>query len=155
MTAKADDGAADADVEGDSTTTKVEEVVEVAPIVESTEEIHIVESVSADEADSLLSDEEVKKAVESDIEYVKKGDTKKDIVNVDELSEAFNAGDVVDLKSLKEKGLIDPRTKTVKVLARGTINKPLTVKAHVFSETAVKMIVLTGGKVIKVTNKVK
>ena len=65
------------------------------------------------------------------------------------------AGEVVDLKSLKAKGLVDPRAKSVKVLATGKINKPLTVKAQVFSATAVKMIVLTGGKAIKVTTKVK
>ena len=155
--AKADKNVDDADEEGDSTAIKAEEVVEAAPapVVEQTEEIHIVESVSADEADSLVADEIVDKTVESDIEYVTKDDTKKDIVNVGELSEAYNAGEVVDLKSLKEKGLIDPRTKTLKVLASGTINKPLIVKAHVFSETALKMIVLTGGKVVKVTSKVK
>ena len=65
------------------------------------------------------------------------------------------AGETVDLASLKAKGLVDPRAKSVKVLATGKINKPLTVKAQVFSATAVKMIVLTGGKAIKVTTKVK
>ena len=160
--AKSDDNADSADGEGDSTTIKVEETVAApveevveAPVVEATEEIHIVESVSADEADSLVADEIVNKTVESDVEYVTKKDTKKDVVNVGELSDAYNAGEVVDLKSLKEKGLIDPRTKTLKVLASGTINKPLIVKAHVFSETALKMIVLTGGKAVKVTSKVK
>ena len=103
----------------------------------------------------MVADEIVNKTVESDVEYVTKKDTKKDVVNVGELSDAYNAGEVVDLKSLKEKGLIDPRTKTLKVLASGTINKPLIVKAHVFSETALKMIVLTGGKAVKVTSKVK
>lgn len=160
--AKSDDNADSADVEDDSTTIKVEETVAApveevveAPVVEATEEIHIIESVSADEADSLVADEIVNKTVESDVEYVTKKDTKKDVVNVGELSDAYNAGEVVDLKSLKEKGLIDPRTKTLKVLASGTINKPLIVKAHVFSETALKMIVLTGGKVVKVTSEVK
>ncbi len=153
--AKADKNADDADEEGDSIQNKAEEVIEAAPAVEKVEEIHIVESVSADEADSLVADEIVDKTVESDVEYVSKDDTKKDIVNVGELSDVYEAGDVVDLKSLKEKGIIDPKTKTLKVLASGTINKPLTVKAHEFSETALKMIVLTGGKVIKVTSKVK
>ena len=160
--AKSDDNADGADAEGDLTITKVEETVAApveevveAPVAEATEEIHIVESVSADEADSLVADEIVDKTVESDVEYVTKKDTKKDVVNVGELSDAYSAGEVVDLKSLKEKGLIDPKTKTLKVLASGTINKPLIVKAHVFSETALKMIVLTGGKVIKVTSKIK
>ena len=126
--------------------------VEEAPV---DEEIHVVESVSADEADSLVKDEVVDKTVIEEVEYVSKNDTKKDIINVGVLSDEYEAGDIVDLASLKEKGLIDPKSKYVKVLAAGIINKPLIVKAQEFSETAIKMIVLTGGKVIKVTTIVK
>ena len=129
-------------------------VVEEAP-TEEPEEITIVGSVSAEEADALVKDETVNKTVEEDVEYISKKDVKKDIVNVGQLSDAYEAGEVVDLKSLKAKGLVDPRAKSVKVLATGKINKPLTVKAQVFSATAIKMIVLTGGKAIKVTTKVK
>ena len=56
---------------------------------------------------------------------------------------------------MKEKKLIDKRAKTVKVLARGTLNKPLIVKAGDFSKTAVEMILLTGGNAVHVTYKVK
>ena len=139
---------------------EVAEAVEEAPVVEEApaeepEEITIVESVSAEEADALVKDETANKTVEVDVEYISKKDVKKDIVNVGQLSDAYEAGDVVDLASLKAKGLVDPRAKSVKVLASGKINKPLTVKAQVFSATAVKMIVLTGGKAIKVVTKVK
>lgn len=37
----------------------------------------------------------------------------------------------------------------VKVLARGSLDKALTVEAADFSLPAVKMIVITGGKVVK------
>ena len=67
----------------------------------------------------------------------------------------YTIGEVVDLESLKAKKLVDPKTKYVKVLAAGIIDKPLTVKAQEFSETAIKMIVLTGGKVVKTKTIVK
>ena len=144
----------------------VEETVEEAPVVEETveeapaneeepEEIKVVDSVSADEADAMVKDETVDKTVEADVEYVSKNDTKKAIINVGVISDNYEAGETVDLASLKAKKLIDPKAKSVKVLASGKINKPLTVKAQVFSETAIKMIVLTGGKAIKVVTKVK
>ena len=82
-------------------------------------------------------------------------DTKKAIVNVDTLSDAFEAHDVVDLASMKAKKIIDKKAKSVKVLARGSINKPLVVKAGDFSKNAVDMIVLTGGNAVHVTYKVK
>ena len=72
---------------------------------------------------------------------------KKCIVNIDTLSAHFSAGDTVDIAAMKEKGLISRKEKAVKVLARGVIGKPLTVIADDFSADAVKMIVLTGGKV--------
>lgn len=73
---------------------------------------------------------------------------KKCIVNIDTLSAHFSAGDTVDISALKEKGLIPQKGIAVKVLARGILNKPLTVIADDFSADAVKMIVLTGGKAL-------
>ena len=98
---------------------------------------------------------DVDSLVEEDVEYVSADDTKKSVVNLDTLSKEFNDGDTVDLEALKAKGLVEKKTKSVKVLARGTIDKALTVKAGEFSETALKMIVLTGGKAIKTVSKVK
>ncbi len=72
---------------------------------------------------------------------------KKCIVNIDTLSAHFSAGDIVDISALKQRGLIPQKGIAVKVLARGILNKPLTVIADDFSADAVKMIVLTGGKV--------
>ena len=71
------------------------------------------------------------------------------------MSEAFEQGQIVDLASLKTKKLIDKKAKSVKVLARGTLDKALVVKAGDFSATALEMIVLTGGKPIHVTYEVK
>ena len=127
---------------------------EVAPAT-TVEEIQYVESVSADEVDDLVEDDVVDSLVEDDVEYVSADDTKKAVVNLDTLSKEFEDGDTVDLAALKAKGLVDKKTKSVKILARGTIDKALTVKASEFSETALKMIVLTGGTAVKTTSKVK
>lgn len=70
-------------------------------------------------------------------------------VNVDDISRSFCSGDTVDLKSLKEKGLIPKRAQAVKILARGTLDKAITVYADDYSADAVKMIVLTGGVAMK------
>ncbi len=70
-------------------------------------------------------------------------------VNVDDISRNFANGDTVDLKSLKEKGLIPKRAQAVKILARGTLDKAITVYADDYSADAVKMIVLTGGVAMK------
>ena len=135
----------------------VEEVAEeaVEEAVEEAAEEEVVESVSTYEADQLAEEKHIDTEVEEDVEYIQPSDTKKCIVNLDALSDAYEAGDVVDLESLKAKKLVDKRAKSVKVLARGTINKPLTVRAGEFSDTAIKMIKLTGGTAIHVTYKTK
>ena len=74
---------------------------------------------------------------------------KRGIVNIDTLSAHFDAGDEVTLAQLIQKGLVQKNVGRLKVLARGTLDKPLTVCADDFSIDAVKMIVLTGGKAVK------
>lgn len=112
------------------------------------------EQVSAAEVQSLISDEvavalieEVKEAEEAVLSKPK------GIVNIDTLSENYEANETVTLESLKEKKLIGNSVNHVKVLARGILNKPLTVKLPEFSVDAVKMILLTGGKAIKLQTK--
>ena len=142
----------------------VEEVVEEAPaevaeeVVEEEvyeEHVVIVEEVSAEDADQIAEEQHIDIHVEEGVEYISAKDTKKAIVNVDTLSEAYGAHEIASLASMKAKGLIDKRAKTVKVLARGSLNKPLIVKAGDFSKTAVEMILLTGGNAVHVTYKIK
>lgn len=47
---------------------------------------------------------------------------------------------------LKQAGIIKEGAKLVKVLADGAIEKPLTVKVHLFSQSALKRIEEAGGK---------
>lgn len=105
-------------------------------------------SVTAQEVDSLMRDEVA-------VTLIKKSDgqsdrTKTGIINIDTLSENFESGEVVTLDEIKKrvKGF-NKKTTYIKVLARGTLDKPLTVEADSFSLQAVKMIVLTGGTAIK------
>ena len=66
-------------------------------------------------------------------------------INLDLIAANFNAGEVVTLEALIEKKLLPPGAKWYKVLARGKINKPLTVIAQDFSSSAIKAILLAGG----------
>src|SRR5580693_4380706 len=52
------------------------------------------------------------------------------VVNLDTLSQRFDKGTVVTVELLREKGLVPDTAQRVKVLARGEIDKGLTVRAH-------------------------
>ena len=69
------------------------------------------------------------------------------IVNLSVL-EAFESNSVIDIEVLNEKGLIKLVKGSVglKVLANGTVTKPLTVKANCFSAKAKEIIEAAGGK---------
>jgi len=67
------------------------------------------------------------------------------VVNLDQLSEVFEAGSSVTPEVLRERGLVRDATAPVKVLGRGEIDKQLTVRAHKFSESASKKIAAAGG----------
>lgn len=68
-------------------------------------------------------------------------------VNVGDLKR-FDASSTVDPAALCAAGLVTRRGGPVKVLASGTIDRPLTVHAHAFSKTAAAAIVAAGGKAI-------
>ncbi|HEX6738911.1 MAG TPA: 50S ribosomal protein L15 [Vicinamibacteria bacterium] len=67
-------------------------------------------------------------------------------VNVGRL-EAFEAGTIVTPEILLKHGLIRKVRDGVKVLAKGSLTKPLTVRAHKFSAKAQELITGAGGKV--------
>ena len=68
-------------------------------------------------------------------------------VNVGRLEAKFEAGDVVDGASLKEKGIIKREDALVKVLGDGELTKSLTVKVDKVSAGAKAKIEAAGGKV--------
>lgn len=67
------------------------------------------------------------------------------VVNLDTLAEVFEAGSSVTPELLRERGLVRKAHVPVKVLGRGEISKPLTVRAHKFSGTAAEKIAAAGG----------
>jgi large subunit ribosomal protein L15 len=66
-------------------------------------------------------------------------------VNVGRL-EKFEPGTIVTPEVLLKHGLIRKLREGVKVLAKGTLSKPLTVRAHQFSARAQELIAGAGGK---------
>jgi large subunit ribosomal protein L15 len=67
------------------------------------------------------------------------------VVNLDALSDRFDAGSVVTPELLRERGLVHGTSRQIKVLARGDISKKLTVRAHKFSGKAAEKIAAAGG----------
>ena len=65
------------------------------------------------------------------------------VVNLSTL-DGFDAGSEVSPDTLRARGLV-AKQGLVKVLARGELSKPLTVKAHGFSGAAVRAIEAAGG----------
>lgn len=70
--------------------------------------------------------------------------TEYSIVNVGEL-DVFGSGDVVDLNSLIEKGIVRRNAENIKILGDGEINKKLSVKANKISKSAKEKIEKAGG----------
>ena len=66
-------------------------------------------------------------------------------VNLQDLERRFEAGDEVTLETLRSKGLGSRKGVAVKILAKGSLSKPLTVHAHGFSAAAREAIEAAGG----------
>jgi large subunit ribosomal protein L15 len=66
-------------------------------------------------------------------------------VNIGDLEDRFDAGAEVTLQEMKAKGLGTRKGIPVKVLAKGELNKALTVHAHGFSAGARQRIESAGG----------
>ena len=66
-------------------------------------------------------------------------------VNLERL-ESFEAGTIVTPELLLKRGIIKKVRDGVKVLSKGGLSKPLTVRAHKFSARAQELIAGAGGK---------
>ena len=71
-------------------------------------------------------------------------------IDLDIISNTFKSGELVNLQSLKQKGLIDENTEYVKILAKGNLVKPLKIEANEFSNAAKNIVELSGGEVKKI-----
>ncbi len=108
----------------------------------------VVREVKAESVKKMISDERASHLIEESVRIADR--TRTGFVNVDVLGRNFGAGERVTLDEMKKriKGF-DKRMTYVKVLARGVLDKPLVVEGDDFSIDAAKMILLTGGKVIR------
>lgn len=68
------------------------------------------------------------------------------IINIEKLN-MFNDGDIVSSKELISKGVIKKVVDGIKILAKGSLTKKLTIKANKFSQKAVREIESAGGKI--------
>ena len=67
------------------------------------------------------------------------------VVNVDRIAEMFDAGTIVTVELLRERGLVPRGAGLVKILGRGELGKALTIRAHKFSGKAAEKIAAAGG----------
>lgn len=67
------------------------------------------------------------------------------VINVSDLN-MFDEGTLVTPELLKEMGIIKKQLSGIKVLGNGSLEKKLTVRAHVFSNAAKEKIEAQGGK---------
>jgi ribosomal protein L18E len=100
----------------------------------------------------VLSNKDMKKYEE--VYHSRSADESDDIVNVslDVLEENFRDGQKVTLEKLKKKGLVDEDCNGYCVTVGNKLTKPMIVYADDFSPKAAKMILLTGGRAIKLVN---
>ncbi len=66
------------------------------------------------------------------------------IVNVSDLNR-FSDGDIITPELLKESGLVKKELNGIKILGNGKLEKKLTVKANLFTNTAITKIEEMGG----------
>ena len=123
-----------------------EEKIDAAFVMENLSDF-IRDEVSVAEADALFSDDVAKMAMKHVIR--EHTGTKKTYINLDTICENFEDGATVNLAALKEKKLVPSDIGRIKILARGSMTKQMTIEADDFSVQAIKMIVLTGGEAVE------
>lgn len=132
---------------------QLEEFIEEGATVESLSSFTVTDKVSVNEAEKLVSDATAKQLMAlADVAADRSprvAQAKRAYINLDTIAANFKEGETVNLEALCTKKLIAPKASAVKVLARGSLDKALTIEASDFSLPAVKMIVITGGKVVK------
>mgnify|MGYP006304935879 CR=1 FL=1 len=72
------------------------------------------------------------------------------IVNIKDINNKYEDGEIVDRASLKERGLIKSNYVPVKVLGDGELEKKVTVSVEKVSKSAVEKIIAKGGEVSEI-----
>ncbi len=108
-------------------------------------------SCSKDES-ILITDSLAKKCVLLENREPVKEEKKIGIISIGEISAAFKSTYTVDLALLKEVGLIEKDVNYLKITSTNNCYKAVTVKADEFDNEAIRMIIISGGNVIKMVN---
>lgn len=69
-------------------------------------------------------------------------------ININNLQNHFQSGEVVNRENLLAKGLISARIKRLKILNKGKITKALTIEKIPASKAAIEAIIKAGGKYV-------
>ena len=129
---------------------QLEEMIEQGATVQSLSAYTVTDRVTVGEAEELISDATAKELIAlAEVKEARVSAGKRTYINLDTISAHYREGETVDLASLKERGLVDKKAAACKVLARGTLDKSLTIEAADFSLPAIKMIALTGSKAVR------
>ena len=73
-------------------------------------------------------------------------------IDLDTIADNFKSGELVNLQSLKQKGLVDESTEYIKILTKGNLTKPLRIEANEFSHAAKDILELSGGEAKEITD---
>lgn len=65
---------------------------------------------------------------------------KLDSINLKQIDDVFNDGDVVNIETLKGKGFISGPTYGVKLLAHGELTKKVTIELDAYSQAAIEKL---------------
>ena len=76
-------------------------------------------------------------------------------IDLDTIAENFKSGDTVTLTDLIAKGIVAEDVDYIKILTKGNLTKPLTIEANEFSNAAIDVLKLSGGKARKIENSKK
>lgn len=107
-------------------------------------------SVTAQRADQLISDALARSLLQRGHTPILTQGRRSAAVGTDALCAAFAPGETVDINGMKARGLLPVDAGVVRIVARGVMDRPLTVMANAFDAVAVKMLVLTGGSAQRV-----
>ena len=108
----------------------------------------IVKSVKDTEVGTLIATEVANSMISRTNRVVNKKN--KGFINVGQLNQYFNANETVTLDEIKKRiPNVDKNLTFCKLLAHGVLDKPLIVDLDDYSVDAVKMVLITGGKVIR------
>ena len=106
-------------------------------------------AVTPEHADELISDSLAGTFIRKYPDVGRTRTAMRESVSIGDISDSFDVGDRVDIKALKERGIVGEDAEAIRIVAKGSIDKPLRIFAADFDLCAVKMIALAGGEAYK------